>query len=156
MVPPVQVGAATHAALMAIHPFTDGKGRTGRLLLNLWLMRHHHPPALLDPRLRGRYYAVLEAADGGYPQPITRVVAHGIARTMALCERVLGLTPLTHTRQPALTDQLGSGWLVACAHDRPIPESGASKVPAASARAGLGTPHPRSLPHAVLSAWSPA
>lgn len=92
---PVLVGAAMHAALMAIHPFADGNGRTGRLLLNLWLMRHHYPPALLEPRDRRRYYAALQAADGGDPQLITRVVAHGIARTLTLHERVLGLPPLS-------------------------------------------------------------
>ncbi|MHB8189257.1 MAG: Fic family protein [Ferrimicrobium sp.] len=46
-----------------IHPFVDGNGRTGRLLLNLWLISHGYLPTLLEPEDRPRYYAALRSAD---------------------------------------------------------------------------------------------
>ena len=44
---PVEMAAIAHYKLVLTHPFVDGNGRTGRLLMNLVLMRSGFPPVIL-------------------------------------------------------------------------------------------------------------
>jgi len=57
--------AEVHARFQQIHPFLDGNGRTGRLLLNLLLVRLGYPPAIIYKRDRSRYLRALRRADSG-------------------------------------------------------------------------------------------
>jgi len=50
-----------HAQLVGIHPFTDGNGRTARLLMNLVLLRDGWPPVIIGPEHRPDYLDALEA-----------------------------------------------------------------------------------------------
>ncbi|MDR3765913.1 MAG: Fic family protein [Butyricicoccus sp.] len=52
-----------HAKFENIHPFADGNGRTGRLLMNYFLLLHEHPPLIVHEQDRKAYYAALEAFD---------------------------------------------------------------------------------------------
>ena len=98
---PVVSGARVHARLMAIHPFADGNGRAGRLLLNLWLLRHHYVPMILEPEDRAMYYAALQDADAGNFQPIVHAVIQGISHTLGIYEAVLHPSPSpTFPRSP--------------------------------------------------------
>jgi Fic family protein len=54
-----------HFGLVHIHPFSDGNGRTARLLMNLFLLRQGFPPVLIPLSERGRYYDALETANSG-------------------------------------------------------------------------------------------
>ena len=54
-----------HRALVAIHPFNDGNGRTARLLMNLLLIRDQYPPVAIRPVDRLAYIAGLQAAQAG-------------------------------------------------------------------------------------------
>jgi len=60
-----RTGAWMHFNLERIHPFRDGNGRTGRLLLNLHFLRHSWPPVHILPRNRGDYLASLNLAARG-------------------------------------------------------------------------------------------
>jgi Fic family protein len=72
---PVLIAAAAHFGLVHIHPFADGTGRTARLLMNLILLRHGYPPALLPVEKRLEYYQTLELANAGNTTPFDAFIA---------------------------------------------------------------------------------
>ena len=51
-----------HFRLTAIHPFSDGNGRTARLLMNLLLIRDGYTPVAVRPEDRKTYLDTLEQA----------------------------------------------------------------------------------------------
>ena len=60
---PIERAALFHLKFEGIHPFVDGNGRTGRLILNLMLMQAGYPPINVKYSDRKRYY---EAFDSYY------------------------------------------------------------------------------------------
>ncbi len=70
--------AAVHAHFERIHPFLDGNGRTGRLLLNLALVRLGYPPAIIYKRQRAEYLRALRRADGGECGQLGELLARAI------------------------------------------------------------------------------
>jgi cell filamentation protein, protein adenylyltransferase len=75
---PVESMAGAHGDFERIHPFLDGNGRTGRLLLNLILVRFGYPPAVIYTRDRNRYLRALRRADLGDPGPLGELVARAV------------------------------------------------------------------------------
>ncbi len=53
---PIERAALFHLKFEGIHPFIDGNGRTGRLILNLFLMQNGYPPIDVKFTDRKRYY----------------------------------------------------------------------------------------------------
>lgn len=49
-----------HLKFVSIHPFTDGNGRTARLLMNTLLLKHGYAPIIVRPTDRKKYLVAIE------------------------------------------------------------------------------------------------
>ncbi len=75
--------ADAHLRFVTIHPFVDGNGRLGRLLLNLMLIRGGYPPALIRKEDREEYIASLETAQLSDAMfPYYRVIYRAVERSL--------------------------------------------------------------------------
>lgn len=107
---PVAQIAALHAAFERVHPFRDGNGRTGRLALNLALVRLGYPPAVIYKKDRLKYLRGLDRADkndaGPLSELLARSVTHGINRfllpSLAGPHRMIPLSSLADTALSAI------------------------------------------------------
>ena len=80
---PVELAAWTHAEFVKIHPFTDGNGRTSRLIMNYQLMAEGFPPISIAKEDRLEYFKALEAyAVEGDLHPFAELVAGLVDRQM--------------------------------------------------------------------------
>ena len=57
---PFVLAAIFHQKLEKIHPFADGNGRTGRMLMNYMLMQAGYPPTNVQKKFRGDYLDTLQ------------------------------------------------------------------------------------------------
>jgi len=58
--PPLVLAAVIHNQFEMVHPFQDGNGRVGRILLNNILLKHGLPPLNIELRNRREYYTALQ------------------------------------------------------------------------------------------------
>lgn len=80
---PVKIAADAHYKLVSIHPWVDGNGRTARLLMNLILIQHGYPPAIIRKEERQRYLDSLEKGQlGGSLQKFYILMAEAEERTL--------------------------------------------------------------------------
>lgn len=67
--PSPDTAVEAHSRLVEIHPFSDGNGRTARLLMNAVLWRGGYPPAIVEPDDRAAYIDTLEMRHDGDGEP---------------------------------------------------------------------------------------
>jgi Fic family protein len=67
-----------HNTFEQVHPFIDGNGRTGRLVLNLILVRLGYPPVIIFKRQRDAYLMAMQRADAGDPGSLGELIARAM------------------------------------------------------------------------------
>jgi Fic family protein len=84
---PVELATWLHNNLVQIHPFTDGNGRTARLLMNWVLLRKKFPPVVINIQNKEQYYYVIESADKGDQKPFAVFLAKQLLEQYATLEK---------------------------------------------------------------------
>ncbi len=74
--------AQVHNEFERIHPYLDGNGRAGRLLLNLLLVRLGYPPAIVFKNERTRYLKAMRTADKGEYGPLGELIARAVTNNL--------------------------------------------------------------------------
>lgn len=78
---PLKLAAEFHARFERIHPFEDGNGRTGRVLLNAILLEYGYPPLIIRKTARVAYFSSLEAFDNNHKGKLERFLLDKIKQT---------------------------------------------------------------------------
>ena len=105
---PVRVAADAHFKFVTIHPFIDGNGRTGRLLMNLILILNGYPMAIIKTEERTAY---LDAIYKGQKQQkfddFYNIIENAVDRSLDVyLNAARGEFPLTPLTKPLTTGKL--------------------------------------------------
>lgn len=78
---PLQRAAIFHGKFEKIHPFEDGNGRVGRLLINIMLLNNGYLPLIIRKSQKISYFSCLEAFDKGYEDKLNRFLIEKYKKT---------------------------------------------------------------------------
>ena len=84
--------ARFHLEFASIHPFIDGNGRTGRLLINFELMQNGYPPINVKFTDRKRYYDAFDSFSRNQnATPMTNLIAEYVTERLEQYLRVIDM-----------------------------------------------------------------
>ena len=81
---PVLVAAYMHHVFESIHPFRDGNGRVGRLMLNFILRKNGFPMINIKYKNRSKYYESLDKANKGNLKPLIDLIIEYLTESETL------------------------------------------------------------------------
>ncbi len=90
---PILLAAELHERLVTIHPFIDGNGRTARLIMNLILLQHGYPLAIIGGSSENRilYYDALEKVETAQDKtPFLSFIATTVLQSLERYLAILG------------------------------------------------------------------
>ena len=85
----IELASLIHHKFVSIHPFFDGNGRVGRLLMNVILLREGYPISVVLKNDRKKYYDALSKADEGGYTSFVRMMAQSVERSLDIYLKVL-------------------------------------------------------------------
>lgn len=84
--------ARFHLEFESIHPFIDGNGRTGRLLMNFELMQYGYPPINVKFTDRKRYYDAFDSYSRNQDaKPMTNLIAEYVTERLEQYLRIMDM-----------------------------------------------------------------
>ena len=90
---PIATAAAFHAMFENIHPFRDGNGRTGRIVLNYMLQQSGYPPVAIKATSKSDYSRALEQWQvHGEPEALLNLLKENILKEQSGRHEALELT----------------------------------------------------------------
>jgi hypothetical protein len=93
-----------HNEFQLIHPFRDGNGRIGRLIMNLALIKHGYPILVLSSGLSNMFNHACEFGNRGSLDIFTRLMAEATFKSLHIYEKALPSVNLS----PSIEELLGA------------------------------------------------
>jgi len=79
--------AKMHASFEAIHPFGDGNGRVGRLIMLIQLLNAGYAPCVIENNKKSEYYEVLEYAQKRSNSHLTIFIIDSVQKGFAIIKK---------------------------------------------------------------------
>lgn len=86
---PLERAADLHAEFESIHPFTDGNGRIGRLLMTIFVMKYGYCPVIIPPIRRADYIGAMRKANKGELTTLRNFVLSVVYEEMKSLKRII-------------------------------------------------------------------